>query len=172
MDKRLEEKVRKAILKGIQATGDDIFDLSQQTDKCYVPVDTGTLKKSGDNIYLKNGTRIVYIAPYSAVVEYGKEASPVKGEYKMNVRKHKRKSYLRKDGTKVSATEVKAYEKVLEGKRPISFRPKLSKFERGPKIFRVISEERAREGQFFLSRAVLKNIHKLPGNIEFFLRRI
>lgn len=172
MDPKLLAKIRLAIVKGIQATGDDIFDLSQSTEKCYVPVDTGTLKKSGDNLYQPDGTKIVYIAPYAAVVEVGTEGTPIKGNQTLKVGKHTRKPYLNKNGVRVSGTEVSGYSRTYKNSRLVAFEPKLNKFERSPMIYRVVSEEGGRKGQFFLTRAVIKRIGNLVPNIETFLRRI
>ncbi|MBI2020152.1 hypothetical protein HYS94_01910 [Candidatus Daviesbacteria bacterium] len=64
---QLNQLIYKAIVQGIQRNGDRIFNQSQQTSECFVPVDTGMLKKSGYVKQLSNGVEIGYIAPYACI---------------------------------------------------------------------------------------------------------
>ena len=164
--------VKDAIIKGIQRNGDRIFNTSQSTESCYVPRVTGFLAHSGDAIRTPNGIKLVYVAPYSSRVEFGGPAIPYTGTQTVHIKAHKRKSYVRKDGTNVRASSVKAHDVKYKNKRLIGFRPKLSKFERLPMIFRVLKEEKAREGQHFLGRATQKEIQHLSEDIEFYFRQL
>lgn len=51
-------------------------------------------------------------------------------------------------------------------------RPKLSKFEYGKPMFRVINKIKARPGQFFLTRAVEKGLPYLGQDVSFYLKRL
>lgn len=158
--KDIQELVKNSIIKGIQATGNEIFYRSQDTVGCYVPVLTGELKSSGTVIYVRDGVKIEYTAAHAAIVERGlPEATPLTDP---NTQRVYVPTHRRKNGVVVKGH----YKHYGEGKNPnakvITFRPKHSKFERGPEITRVITENAPREGQFFLKRAVLKEISNLP----------
>lgn len=168
----LHELVLKAIILGIQRNGDRVFSTSQNTDACFVPVDKGTLKRSGFVEKLPRGIRIGYTAPYAARVHSGGPAIPFKGTQVIHVGAHKRKGYEREDGVYVDPVEVRSHDRTYVDKRVVAFRPKYSKFERGPLIFRVLKEEPARKGTFFLTRALAQEIQRLPEDIEFYLRRL
>ena len=168
----IRKAVKNAIIKGIQRNGERIFSTSQSTESCYVPVDTGFLKHSGNTENTKNGIILKYSAPYSAKVEFGNLTIPYVGTQTVHIKAHKRKSYVRKDGVRVPASEVKAHDVKYENKRLIGFKPKYSKFERGPLIFRVLKGEPAREGQHYLGRALVKEMKFLSDDIEFYLKRL
>ena len=59
-----------------------------------------------------------------------------------------------------------------ENKKLIGFRPKITKFERGEKIYRVISIEKATVGQYYLSRAKDKELPNLGEDVNFYLKRL
>jgi hypothetical protein len=130
----------------------------------YVPVLTGTLKASGSVIYKRESITIEYSAPYAATVEAGiSEPTPLTDvdTQRVYVPTHRRKGgvvvkghYKRYDGGKNPNAKV------------ITFRPKHSKFEYGPEITRVITENATREGQWFLKRAVMDEIQLLPDAME------
>jgi hypothetical protein len=130
----------------------------------YVPVQTGKLKESGSIIYKRESINIEYSAPYAAVVEAGiSSATPLDS---VNTQRVYVPTHRRKNGVVIQG-HYKHYDK---GKNPnakvITFRPKHSKFEYGPEITRVITENAPREGQWFLKRAVLKEIMRLPGALS------
>lgn len=64
---KFPKQITDAIVAGIRDCGDAIFLLSQQM----VPVDKGTLKKSGRTRRIYNGHQIAYRARYAAAVEFG-----------------------------------------------------------------------------------------------------
>mgnify|MGYP001570207808 CR=1 FL=1 len=161
----LKNLILQAIVDGIRRNGERIFNLSQATEKCYVPRVTGFLAMSGGVEPITNGVELRYRASYSEIVHDGREtAIPITGTQRIY-----RPTYRRKNGSVVQGHWVEYTNKKL-----IGFRPKIagSKFERGEKIWRVISEEKPRKGQFFLSRAVVENIPYLPNDIEFNLKRL
>ena len=161
--RKLKEQIKEAVIKGIQRNADRIFDISQSTAECYVPTDTGVLKKSGAVNYLPNGAEILYTANYSSAVEFGIPSDiPIEGTQIVKVRAFKRRG----------GAIVKAHEKKYVNKKVIGFRPKFSKFEFGAKMFRVIDKIKARAGQFFLSRSVQEGIKDLSNDIEFYMKRI
>lgn len=80
------DNLRGALIRAIQEIGDDIFYRSQRK----VPVDTGTLKKSGYIEYLDDGVRIGYRAPYALFVEKG-----FQGQY-IFVRSHRVSAHTRR----------------------------------------------------------------------------
>ena len=168
----LKQAIIRSIIDGIQRNGDRIFNTSQNTEGCFVPVDTGFLKRSGVKDDMAGGMRIVYRAPYSIAVEYGSEAQPYVGKQTIHVRSHKRKGYTRKDGAYVAPAVVKPHDKVYEDGKLIGFRPKLGKFEHGNLIFRVMKGHSTRKGQFFLTRAVRQELPNLPEDIEFYLKKL
>jgi len=161
-----------AIVKGIRANADRIFEISQNTEGCFVPVKTGVLKMSGGVESLSDGASIRYRAKYAADVEFGTQGEPWSGSQDVRIRSHKRSSYTRKDGTYVRSHNVQAHNKHYENARLIGFRPKAGKFQSAKKIYRVMSAKNATEGHFFLSRAVMKGIMSLPTDMEFFLKKL
>lgn len=169
---QLKIAIREALIKGIRRTGERIFSTSQETSKCYVPRDTGTLAKSGYIKPLENGIEIGYAATYSAKVEQGNPRTPYSGDQTVHIKKYKRKAYVTKNGTHVPATLVPAHDVTYHNKRLIGFRPKITKFERGPMIFRVLEAEPEREGQHYLARACKTELPSLPKDLEFFLKQI
>jgi hypothetical protein len=164
--------INDAIVKGIRANADRIFDISQNTEGCFVPVKNGILKMSGNMVPLDDGASIVYRADYAAAIEFGTPGEPWSGSQDVRIRSHKRKAYVRKDGTYVNAHNVQAHSKHYENSRLIGFRPKAGKGRSQKKIYRVMSSKGSTEGQFFLSRAVLEGIMFLPTDIEVYLKRL
>ena len=173
MNSQQKLAIRKAISEGIYRNAERIFNLSQNTAACYVPVDTGNLKRSGVIERITGGARIAYRAPYSADVEFGiDQARPIEGVQVVHKRAVKRKGYRTANGTYVPSKTIAAHDVTYENKRLVRIRPKISKFEYGPPIYRVISEIKARPGQFFLTRAVKDGLEHLSGDIEFMLKRL
>jgi len=160
------------IVKGIQRNAERIFDISQNTEGCFVPVNTGFLKQSGGIESLPDGASIRYRADYAADVEFGTQGEPWSGTQDVRIRSHKRKGYTRQDGTYVNSHNVQAHTKHYENSRLIGFRPKAGKFRSSKKIYRVMSAKNATEGQFFLSRAVKEGIMFLPTDMEFHLKKL
>jgi len=155
----LQAAIKRALIQGIHANGNKIYYRSQDTVGCYVPVDTGKLKASGSLIYKAESLLIRYSAPHAAIVETGLEtAVPLDGtgERQIYIPTHRRKN----------GATVKGHYRTVQDGKIISFRPKISKFERGPEITRIITEHSAREGQEFLKRAVLKEIVCLSDDME------
>lgn len=66
--------------------GEETFTGSQRD----VPVDTGTLKKSGNLVKLPNGFRIVYRTSYAATQEFGKPAGTREVVKRHRVKGHNR----------------------------------------------------------------------------------
>ena len=168
----LNALIMDAIVKGIRANADRIFNISQNTEGCFVPVNTGTLKQSGSVEPLSDGASIRYRADYAAAVEFGTPGEPWSGSQDVRVRSHKRKAYIRKDGTYVNAHNVQGHKKHYENARLVGFRPKVGKGRSQEKLYRVMSAKGATEGQYFLSRAVLQGIMFLPTDIEEYLKRL
>lgn len=166
--KNIMQLVRKVIIKGIQRNGDRILDRSQQTDACFVPVDKGFLKNSGYKKDLPNGVEIGYTAPYAARVHYGGPFIPYTGTQTVNVRQHRRRSFVDRDGKQHPATVVQPHIRQYINARLVGFKPKLGKFERGKLMFRVLRGEPEREGTFFLTRALAEEIHHLPEDIQYY----
>lgn len=185
MDKRLRQEFNKAIIEGVRRNGERIFALSQDNAKGFVPVDRGILKQSGYTRNIRGGIEIGYKAPYSSIIENGMPESYYKGNQVVHIRRHRIQT---KDGT----AWVKAHDKIFVGKRLMKIRPRMdwSREELeasygiripgdvtnmkvyGDPIFVVMSKIPARKGQFFLTRAVLKGIQKLPEDLMWSLRRI
>lgn len=168
--KELKRAINETLIKGLQRWGDRVFDLSQQTEYCYVPTDTGFLKMSGNKVDLPKGFYIIYRAKYASVVEMGSPARPVIGTFEYRIRAHRVKAFRRKDGVFIPAHKRKAHKKILINKKVIGFRPKLSKFQRGEKIFRVISVEKERTGQWFANRALRDSLPSLPTDLNLELK--
>jgi hypothetical protein len=168
----LSNLIMDAITKGIKRNAERIFDISQNTEGCYVPVDTGFLKQSGGVEPLSNGASIRYRADYAAEVEFGTKGEPWSGSQDVRVRTHKRNAYTRKDGTYVSSHNVKGHNKHYENQRLIAFRPKNGKGRSSENIYRVVSGNGATEGQFFLTRAVQEGIGFLATDMELYLKRL
>lgn len=168
----LNDLIMDAIVKGIKRNAERIFDISQNTEGCYVPVNTGFLKQSGGVEALPDGASIRYRADYAADVEFGTQGTPWSGTQEVRTRSHKRKGYTRKDGTYVNSHIVQGHTKRYENQRLIGFRPKAGKFRSNQKIYRVMSANNATEGQFFLTRAVQEGIGYLPTDMELYLKRL
>jgi len=164
--------INDAIVKGIRANADRIFNISQDTEGCFVPRKNSILAMSGDVVPLADGASIVYRADYAAAIEFGTPGEPWSGSQDVRVRSHKRTAYTRKDGTYVKAHNVKGHSKHYEDSRLIGFRPKVGKGRSQEKLYRVMSSKGATEGQYFLSRAVLQGIMFLPTDIEEYLKRL
>ena len=130
--------------------------------------DVYDIQTSGGGTFVLNG-----IIVHNSAVEFGSEAHSYAGtEQTVHIKEHKRKSYFRKDGKFIQSSRVKAHDVKYTDKKLIGFRPKLSKFERGEMIVRVMKEMPARKGQFFLTRSTRLELPKLPIDIEFFLRNL
>lgn len=169
----VKKSIRDLIIKGVQRNADRIFDISQSTQACYVPVDTGMLKKSGTIEHTDKGAIIAYRTDYASDVELGIEADiPIEGEQKIYVKKHKRRAYTTSSGKRVPATIVQGHTTIYKNKRLIRMRPKHSKFEYGDPIFRVIDKIKKREGQFYLTRALQEGIKHVGEDVAFYLRRV
>lgn len=162
IDQRTYQAIKKAIILGIQRNGNRIFLRSLDTAGCFVPVDTGFLKSTGSVDHLSNGVEIKFAAPYSSDVEFGHEDRPINTTQRVYVR-----TYRRKDGSVVNGHWVE-----YKSKKVISWRPKISKFERGERIWRVLDKEPAQKGQLFLTRATIEKIQDLPTDIEFCLKQL
>ncbi len=161
------DAVRKAIIDGIQRNGDRIHSYSMDTAGCFVPRDTGFLAASGGTDPIPNkGVDVYFRADYSAVVEFGQDESPITGTQRVYIPTHTIKKGKRK------GTIVNGHYKEYKNARLVTWRPKISKFERGEKISRIITKEPKLEGQFFLTRAALKGIQELPEDLEFYLRQL
>lgn len=127
------ERFVEQLVQGLHLAGENIFAKSQETG--FVPVDEGTLKKSGVLVRLANGFVILYRTSYAAVQEFG----IVPGTTQM-VKKHDVKQHSRKQGGKrviVSEHErgpfTRTFEDGMEGKFYLSrafevYRPKLAQF--------------------------------------------
>tara|TARA_Y100000310_G_scaffold243152_1_gene247579 strand:+ start:2970 stop:3521 length:552 start_codon:yes stop_codon:yes gene_type:complete len=173
----LKRSVRAALIRGLRRYGERVFSLSQQTERCYVPVDKGTLKDSGYTKKLENGIEIGYTAPYAAIVEFGGPGEVFEGSQSVHIREHDVRGHFR---TRVEGDQIwisphvrGPYTRVYESQRLIGFRPKHSKFERETKtIFRVVDSGADREGQFYLTRANRDSLPDLPKDIEFAMRQI
>ena len=156
----VQQAIKTALIQGIHANANKIYYTSQDTVGCYVPVLTGELKASGSLIYKAEGVSIKYSAPHAAIVETGLDtAVPFNGgtgEQKVYIPTHRRKN---------GAVVRGHYRTVQEGKA-VTFSPRISKFERGPEITRILTEHAPREGQEFLKRAVLKEIVCLSDDME------
>lgn len=161
VSRQLHNTIKSLIIKGIQKNSQRIFDRSQDTAGCHVPVLTGKLKLSGFVRPHLQGAVIGYAAPYSSDVEFGREARPIEEVQTIYVPSHRKKN----------GTVVKGFYKQIKG-RIIAFQPKISKFERGDLIYRHITEEPALKGQFFLSRAIVKEIPSLLDDMEFYFKSI
>lgn len=159
MDNRIRKEIMSAIISGVQRNGERIFNISQQTSSGYVPVDNGTLKRSGVSIYTPKGIIIKYTAPYSLVVETGIEQDiPIKGDQVIKMKNGRTRT--------------------LHNKRLIFIkRQRKSKFEweslyrtdKGGKkksgIFRTISVIKARLGQWYLKRATEEGLKYLVDDL-------
>lgn len=108
----------------LQAIGEGIFTDSQRK----VPVDTGTLKKSGVFEKLDNGFRILYRTSYAAKQEFGIEPGTEEEIPAHIVPAHKRRKKgltpsgrRRRRTVKVEAHEVKAHTRVWKDGMPGKF---------------------------------------------------
>ena len=168
---KIRKKIEDAVIRGIRRNAERIFNLSQSTSSCYVPIDKGFLSHSGYKSDTDKGSEIGYRAPYSHDVEFGAPEKPITGTQIVKVKSHKVRSYKRKDGVVVPSYVVPAHEKKYVNKRLIGFRPKFSKFERGKLMFRVIDKIAEKKPQLFLTRAVRDGIPFMPEDIAFELKR-
>jgi hypothetical protein len=185
MDKKLRAKINKAVIEGIRRNGDRIFDLSQDTARGFVPTDRGILKQSGYTRNIRNGVEIGYKAPYASIIEIGMPESYYKGTQVVHIKKHQ----MMYKGKKVW---VKAHDKKYVNKRLVRIRSRQSwsrdELEAsyglkipgdvsrmtiyGPHIFVVMDKIPARQGQYFLTKAVIKGIKKLPEDLKWSLGRV
>jgi len=136
--------IEKAIVETIQDWVKEVYTLSQDTNACYVPVDTGVLKASGSVVNTPTGSSLQYSANYAAIVHDGDTGGqPYSGDQRVWVSAHKRK-----DGVVVPGQY-----KIYTNKRLVRIRPKTSKFSRGAPIYRVLEKTPKIKGQFFVQRA-------------------
>jgi len=77
---RGKDKIREAILNSLRECIKEAFQLSQER----VPVITGNLKRSGNEIDIENGAQLYYLIFYSSFVERGVKAhiETVNGYYR------------------------------------------------------------------------------------------
>jgi hypothetical protein len=140
----LLDKIKTQLNIGLQKSAKGVFDLSLKTEQCYCPVDTGFLKMSGKIIMTNNGAMITFSSPYARDVEFGIAGNrPIQGIQVIHVPQHR----------KSDGTIVPAHDMTYKDKKLIRIKPKYSKYERGEPIYRVITEEKERTGQYFLTRA-------------------
>lgn len=142
----------------------------------------GNLARSGYKKDLHNGVEIGYSSPYSAAVEFGAPFRPFAGEQVVNFKGHRRQAHERRPyfdslgrfhpPTFVKAHEVGSHQKIYTNQRLVGFKPKHSKFERGPMIFRILKGQPPQKGQYYLTRAYNEKIGDLPQHIGFYLSRI
>lgn len=69
-------------------------------------------------------------------------------------------------GIPVKRTRVKSHTRIYKNKRLIKFAPKISKFERGPERWAVLSRIPPQEGQFYLTRATEEGLQFLAEDIQ------
>ena len=137
----LMEQIKTRVIKGLQKTSHRIFTLSQNNLAGYVPVDSGKLKASGSLQILPNGAIIMYTASYAADVEFGIAYDrPIVGSQVVLVKPSRRPK--EKDSPRPHVAHY-------INKRLIRIKP-----HQGEAIFRVITHEKARPGQYFLTRAM------------------
>lgn len=117
---RLERDLTQGLMNGLRRFVDQVFFLSQ----VYVPVDRGTLKKSGTVRPVQGGFEIAYRTPYAAPVEFGYP------EHWQHVRRHRVRQHRRRLGRYKRYSDVRQH-------------------QRGP-FLRLMSE---RKGRFFLTQA-------------------
>ena len=170
--KETMDAIRGAITEGIRRNGQRIFDISQQTENCYVPVRTGFLKENGGWENIERGVNLYYRTPYAADVEFGSDSKPVSGTQSVHVKSHTRKGYTTKTGKRVQKHNVSAYDMQLKDKKLVSWEPRINKFQYGERIFRVVDKEGGQKGQFFLTRAFYEGFPELVHDINFHLQRL
>lgn len=102
-------KIKDAIVAGIRDCGEAIFMDSQQ----HVPVDKGTLKKSGTIRKITNGIKITYRAKHAAPIEFGY------GKHNEIVKRHAVRAHFRKYRHYHSVFNVKTGKKVTHILGPI-----------------------------------------------------
>lgn len=88
-------KIKEKMILGVRDLGQLIFLESQ----ALVPVDKGTLKKSGTIRNISSGIQITYRAPYAAVIEFGSQ------DHRERVKKH----YVRPYKYRVIYSSLAAY---------------------------------------------------------------
>ncbi len=74
MNPEVYQKVVRGIIRGIQVNGEEVFHISQQTNRGFCPVITGFLKRSGIEEKTDDGYMLAYRAPYASIVEHGAPA--------------------------------------------------------------------------------------------------
>ena len=170
--------IDKAIIAGLKLNGRRVFETSQKN----VPTGaTGELKSSGTIIDREDGYEIIYSAPYAYDVEYGiKESRPLTGLNLYDVRAHTRRGkrgdyivsgHVRKVvGKYVYIKKFTNYPWNFSGEEPES-EDVLEATEgqlghnKVKGFFRVLKWESARPGQYFLRRALLKELSHLSEDI-------
>jgi len=177
--------VRKTLVEGIRRNGERIFDISQRNAEGFVPVDRGILRQSGYVRNIRKGVIIGYKASHSARVEFGQPEFHYTGSKTVTIKKHT-------IHTKYGPRTIKTHDRIYVNKRVVRIRPRAGwnkeMIEKaygvripgnvsrmtvyGTPIFVVMSRIPARPGQFFLTRAVLEGIKKLPEDMKQSLKRI
>ena len=131
------------LVRGMQDAGDEVFKISQQDG--YVPVDKGTLKKSGGTEKTSTGIIVFYRTSYAAKQEFGLPAGATEDIPAHPVKSHKRKRHtITRAGRRlvIPTQQVKAhnrgpftrtYPKGLEGRHYLGrawdeVRPKLARY--------------------------------------------
>ena len=155
----VQDAIMEAVKLAIQDTCQDIYDISQNTEGCYVPVKTGYLKSTGYISETSDGCEVGYLADYAHAVEYGFPFIPFERPHDMQI-----PSYRRKDGT-----IVRSHIKRVYNMKPVTFKPKIDKFTYGPEITRMMPGIPKQDGQFFLSRAVDASLVNFGDNLELHL---
>ena len=77
------------LVRGMRDAGEETFKISQQEG--YVPVDKGTLKKSGGTEMIPNGIVVFYRTSYAAKQEFGLPAGTTEDVPVHAVKAHRRK---------------------------------------------------------------------------------
>lgn len=183
--KKLRKDIERCIIEGVRRNGERIFAISQENARGFVPVDAGYLKQSGYIRRISGGIEMGYRARYAAAIEYGTPEVQFKGTQTIKFKKHR----MLYHGKKVW---VKAHEKKYVNRRLLKIRPHqdwsreeietsygmkipgnvTSMRIYGPAIWRVVSKIPARQGQYFLKRAALDGIKKLPDDLKWALSKV
>ncbi len=115
------------LVRGMQDAGEETFKISQQDG--YVPVDKGTLKKSGGTEKTSTGIIVFYRTSYAAKQEFGLPAGATEDVPAHPVKAHKRKRHtITRGGRRIVVPGhkvvghtrgpfTKTYAKGLEGRR-------------------------------------------------------
>jgi hypothetical protein len=156
---RTFDHLQQLMVRALQDIGDRMFAESQRI----VPVDRGTLKRSGFIRYLPDGVEFGYRTPYAARVNFGLPAG-----YSEVVRRHTVRAHRRRVRT------------VLIGRRRYHWNPKTQRFARGSAYVQVRSHSRGPfvrryprgvQGSHYMERAVDKYMPTVGRSIASYIRR-